>query len=216
MDTDAIYRNYIDALTDGDRRRALSVVQEAFWEGADVATIFLHVFQPALREVGRRWEAGSMTVADEHLATEITETAMGWLYDQTVDGSRRGAPTPTILAAGAPDELHHVGLRMIGHLAEADGWDVVYLGGAVPIDGLLAMIRKRHPKVVALSATYTPHVDHVAAAIQAIRREFGDDAPAIIVGGRPFLDDPGLGERLGADLVAADAATAVELLRDRK
>jgi len=32
------------------------------------------------------------------------------------------------------------------------------------------------------------------------------------VGGRPFVEDPGLAARLGADLTASDAAAAVALL----
>jgi methanogenic corrinoid protein MtbC1 len=69
-------------------------------------------------------------------------------------------------------------------------------------------VRKRRPDVVALSASITPHLARVRETIRAIRENV-PDPPLIAVGGRPFLGDPGLAERLGADLTAGDAAEAV-------
>jgi methanogenic corrinoid protein MtbC1 len=37
----------------------------------------------------------------------------------------------------------------------------------------------------------------------------------VLVGGRPFTEQPDLGEAIGADLVASDAGAAVDLLRSR-
>ena len=71
---------YLEALRAGDRRRAFGVVDGARAAGLDLGAIYMEVFQPALREIGRLWQENAITVADEHLATAITQAAMARLY----------------------------------------------------------------------------------------------------------------------------------------
>lgn len=205
---------YLAALLAGRRREAFAVADAAFHnKGLDLATIYMDVFQPALREIGRLWEENAISVADEHLATAITEAAMVRLYEGSF---RDDAPSrPTIVAACGDSERHQVGLRMLCDLLEARGWHAHYLGACVPTEALVRMVQERRPAVIALSAALSPHVPRLQVMIHALRDAFGADTPTIIVGGRPFLADPGLAAEIGADLTARDAAEAVELLERR-
>lgn len=197
---------YLEAVLAGDRRHAIRVVDAARAGGVGLRELYLEVFQPALREIGRLWQENRITVADEHLATAITQAAMARLYDALFASSR---PSPRLVVAACADtERHEVGLRMICDLLEMEGWDTVFLGATVPVEDLVETVRKRRPDVVALSASITPHLARVRETIRAIR-ESVPDPPLIAVGGRPFLGDPELAERLGADLTADDAAEAV-------
>lgn len=211
--TEAVARDYVDALLAGDRRRAFGVVDRARGAGLGHREMYLDVFQPALREVGRLWQENRITVADEHLATAITQAAMGRLYDDLFTGSRE--PGPLLVAACADSERHEVGLRMICDLLELDGWDTVYLGASTPIESLVEMVEARRPAVVALSASISPHLVRVREAIRALRERLGERTPLIAVGGRPFMDDPGLAATVGADLTANDAVEAVRVLKER-
>lgn len=216
-DADAVIEareRYLAALLAGRRRDAFAVADAAFHnKGLDLATIYMGVFQPALREIGRLWEENVISVADEHLATAITEAAMVRLYE----GSFRGdAPSrPSIVAACGDSERHQVGLRMLCDLLEARGWHAHYLGASVPAEALVRMVSERRPAVIALSVALTPHVPRLRAMIEALRGALGEETPPIIVGGRPFVADPGLATEIGADLTAGDAAEAVELLERR-
>ena len=208
-----LYREYLDAVLAGDRRRAVAAVDRARAEGVAHRDIYLGVFQPALREVGRLWEENRIGVADEHLATAITQAAMARLYDDLFAAA--GGEGRLLVAACADVERHELGLRMICDLLELEGWDTVFLGATTPVESLVEMVATRRPAVVALSASIAPHLARVREAIRAIRERMGADAPLIAVGGRPFLDDPGLAARVGADLTARDAVEAVELLEER-
>jgi len=207
------YRAYLLAVRAGDRRAAFRAIDEAHEGGLDVGCIYLDVFQPALREVGRLWQENEITVADEHLATAITQAAMMRLYERAYAWDADGGPT--LVAACVDVERHEVGLRMLCDLLELRGWSTRYLGAAVPVEGLVAMVRGAPPDAIALSATIAPHLPRLRAAIAAIREALGDAAPPILVGGRPFLDDPALAARLGADLTAPDAVSAVAMLEER-
>jgi methanogenic corrinoid protein MtbC1 len=204
---------YLAAVLEGSRRTAFGVVDEAFTAGIGLRELYLGVFQPTMRDIGRLWQENRITVADEHLATAITQAAMARLYDELFrDG---GAPGPLLIAACADTERHELGLRMICDVLEMEGWDTVFLGATVPIEDLVAMVRERRPDVVALSASIAPHLPRVRETIRAIREALPGAAPLIAVGGRAFADDPGLAERLGADLTATDAVEAARLLKER-
>ena len=208
-----VSRDYLDALLAGDRRRAFAVVDRGRAGGLHHREIYLEVFQPALREVGRLWQENRITVADEHLATAITQAAMARLYDDLFAHGAGGGPV--LVAACVDSERHEVGLRMICDLLELEGWDTYFLGATTPVESLVSMVEARTPQAVALSASIAPHLPRLRVTISAIRERLGERTPLIVVGGRPFLDDPALAARLGADLTARDAVEAAGLLAER-
>ncbi len=207
-----VYEQYLAALRSGERNRAFLVIDRARGAGMDIGTLYVMVFQPALRQIGALWQANEITVADEHLATAITQAAMARAFERDFEWS--AAPGRSLLGACPEMERHEVGLRMICDLLDLLGWETTYLGASVPVDSLVAMIQKKNPDVVALSVAITPHLPRLRLMIEQIRTLF-TDPPLILVGGRPFLDDPSLATSLGADLTAENAVDAVHLLQQR-
>ncbi len=210
---DAAYDAYLRAVRAGDRRAAFAAIDEARAAGLEVATIYLEVFQPTLREIGRLWQENELSVADEHLATAITQAAMARLYEQAFSWAGDGGPT--LIAACADIERHEGGLRMLCDLLELRGWRTRYLGASVPAGSLVSMVRQQRPDVVALSVAILPHLPRLRAMVGAVRDAMGEDCPLILVGGRPYLDDPTLAAQVGADLTARDAREAVDRLDER-
>ena len=204
---------YLDALRRGDRHAAYRALDEALDDGRELGQVYLDVVQPAMREIGRLWQEDELTVAEEHLATAITESAMSRMFERVFVW--RDVRTPKLLAACAEEERHQMGLRMLCDLLELAGWETTYLGASVPIESLVDLVLKHKPDAVAISATIAPHVPRVREAIQAIRSAPIERQPVIAVGGRVFLGDPSLAERVGADLTAADAEQAVHVLDAR-
>ena len=204
---------YLDALRRGDRHAAYRALDEALDDGRELGQVYLEVVQPAMREIGRLWQEDELTVAEEHLATAITESAMSRMFERVFVW--RDVRTPKLLAACAEEERHQMGLRMLCDLLELAGWETTYLGASVPIESLVDLVQKHKPDAVAISATIAPHVPRVREAIDAIRSAPLERQPVIAVGGRVFLGDPSLAERVGADLTAADAEQAVLVLDAR-
>lgn len=207
------YDRFLAALVGGDRRAADSVIDRVLDRGDGLGGLYLEIVQPAMREIGRLWQENELTVAEEHLATAITQSAMGRAFERVYRWHE--SRNPSLIAACVDEERHQVGLRMLCDLLELDGWDTAYLGASVPIESLVAMVEKRQPEVVALSVTISPNLPRLRAAIEAIRRTSTTKQPYIIVGGRALGGDPELAVRLGADVTANDAGQAVELLRER-
>ena len=204
---------YLDALRRGERRAAFALVDQALDEGASLREVYLEVLQPAMREIGRLWQVNELSVAEEHLATAIAQATMSRSFDRVFVW--RDVRTPVLVAACADEERHQLGLRMLCDLLELDGWETSYLGASVPVESLVDLVRKQQPDALAISATVAPSVPRVRNAIAAIRAADLPRQPVIAVGGRAFLDDPGLASRSGAALPAAHAGDAVAALNDR-
>lgn len=202
----ALARAYLDALLAGDRHGAGELVLDAVRTGVPVRDVYLDVFQPVQREVGRLWQTGEISVAGEHYCTAATQLIMSRLYPWVFSGVRDQG---TLVAAAAPGELHELGVRMVADFFEMAGWDTTYLGANVPSSSVVELVGDRRPDVLALSATLWERVDAVADVIRGVRASRDLDRVAILVGGYPFNADPELSGRLGADGWGADAEAAV-------
>jgi len=212
IDPDAPYADlacaFLDALVAGDRRRATAMVMARVDDGMTVRDAYLHVFQPVLREIGRLWQTGRISVAHEHFATAATQAVMSMLYPRIFAAERCGR---SMVATCVSGELHEIGIRMVADFFEMAGWDSYYLGANAPTRSIARAMVERDAQVLAISATITPHVGTVAELVRAVRAEMGERPLRIIVGGYPFLLEPDLWRVVGADGTALDAEGAVEL-----
>ncbi len=202
--------SYVDALVRPDPRGARAIVETLVSAGRPVRAIYMDILQPALVEVGRRWEQARITVAHEHLATATTKAIMARLAPLVA------APPPVgrrIVLACSPGELHEVGLRMVADFLEGDGWEVLELGADTPEDDLLGIVSTWRPDVVGLSTALEDHLPEAAATIQRLAAL--DVRPLVLVGGAAYNGDGAAAARLGADMFATDAANTSSFLRSR-
>ena len=106
-------------------------------------------------EIGRLWETAQIGVAQEHLATQITQTVLARLAP-----SLEEAPPRRAGGRRARDRRRHarasctaIGARMVADFLEAAGWDVLLLGPDTPQEEIVALAAQRAPDVVALSTS---------------------------------------------------------------
>src|SRR5947199_10273837 len=65
-------QRYLEALEAGDVRAAVSAADEAVASRLATPAIHRDVIAPAMKQIGELWREQALTVADEHLASEIT------------------------------------------------------------------------------------------------------------------------------------------------
>lgn len=209
MTINLVYEDYMDALCAGDRRRALDVAQLAVVTGSDIRDLYSYVFQPAMYEIGRLWEGGQCSIAEEHMATAITEHVMAQLHYYLTPIPPLGR---TMVAACVAGEQHALGLRMVADFFEMEGWTVAYLGANVPTDPIVQMITDRKAELLAISVTLPCHVPEARALIAAVRASPGGAQIKVLVGGQPFIAAPETYHEIGADFTARNPREAVALI----
>jgi len=200
-------RAYLEALLRADRHAAGWLILDAVEQGTPIKAIYLDVFQPVQREIGRLWQTNQISVAQEHYCTAATQLVMSMLYPRIFDSPRKGR---RLVAACVGGELHEIGARMVADFFEMDGWDTYFMGANTPTESILRAVEERRADILAISATMTFHVSQVADLIAAFRRAGLDRRTRVLVGGYPFNIAPDLWQRVGADGYAPDAQQAVE------
>ena len=183
-------RRYGDALRVADSAAAAQAVDDALAAGLSGSAVQSLVIAPALVRIGELWAANAATVADEHLATAISQQVMVKLFDRL--SVARARSRERILLAAIEGQHHTVGLRMIADVLEGAGFDVHYLGADVPVHALSAYAAKHQPAVTGLAFGVSVGVGVLADSIHGI----GEACPTtrIMLGGRavpPVLVEAG-------------------------
>ena len=146
-----------------------------------IREVYLQIFQPCQRELGRLWQVGEITVAQEHYCTAATQLIMSQLAPRLFTTARNGRRAVIACVAG---EAHEVGTRMIADLLELDGWDTIFLGGNVPVKSVVQTLVEHRADLLASSATMMYHLPAMIDLIAAVRAEPGCAALKVMVGGR--------------------------------
>ncbi|HEX6455105.1 MAG TPA: B12-binding domain-containing protein [Solirubrobacterales bacterium] len=144
-------RGYLEALRAADTAGAYRIATEALDGGMPLAGLYQEVVTPAMHELGRLWERGAITIADEHLATALTHRVLAALRP---DPRERGdGQRPRAMLSTVEGEQHALGLRMAGDLLEDTGYEVIYLGADTPTAALLHAVDSLSPELLGLAAT---------------------------------------------------------------
>jgi methanogenic corrinoid protein MtbC1 len=193
-------KDYFRAVAACDVHAASDLVLQLLDEGMPMGRIISEILAPAQVRVGQMWESGRWSVADEHVATSITEGALSAL---TYAGTpRRGAHTRHVAMACAEGEWHSLPARMAAAVAGATGEvRVTMLGPSLPAEQLHRRLSAGDVDVLALSCTMPTNLVGAARCIAAAHDL---DIP-VMVGGRAFGNGPRRAVAIGADGWAADA-----------
>ncbi|HEX5591825.1 MAG TPA: cobalamin-dependent protein [Solirubrobacterales bacterium] len=191
-------RRYLDALRAADIAGAYRVASRALEGGVPLATLYQRVIAPAMHELGRLWEKGAITIADEHLATALTQRVLAAVRTpELLEETLPARPDkPRALLAAVQGEQHALGLRMAADLLEDSGYQVAYLGADVPTEALLQAVRTLSPDLLGLSATMPESARRLEDVVELV----GDERPRLplLLGGQGS-GSPRLGEGIRID-----------------
>ncbi|ROR90814.1 methanogenic corrinoid protein MtbC1 [Nocardioides aurantiacus] len=203
---------YLRAALTLRRTPAVGVVEQALRRGASAAEITLGILQPAQVEVGRLWQAGLITIAQEHFISAVTQTCLALV--STPGDQVSGRVTSRLVASAVGSEGHDLGLRMLCELLQNEGWETEFLGAGVPGPDLVAFVATVRPQVVALSVTLPASLAPARETIALLRADAACRGVRVVLGGRAVDAKPDLARTLGADGWAAGPAEAIALCRD--
>ena len=201
-------RAYADALLAADEAAAEIAIREAMDAGLHTAQIDDEIIAPALWLVGDLWKRGEISVADEHIATEISIRVLALQREAQRVAQTRGAYR--VLLAAPAGELHVVALRMVDNLLRNAGYDVAMLGSDVPTEALATLVNRRPPHVVCLTSTMPDAAGDVLATIGALQRRWPD--LGFVIGGTGLASR--VHSRPGLDVCrrVSDAVEAVDAM----
>jgi methanogenic corrinoid protein MtbC1 len=162
-----------------------------------------------LYQIGYLWEKGKVSVAQEHLATAITQTILSNIYSEV---TLPEVSDKTALIACLEHNHHQIGPRMMADVLQLNGIDTTFLGANTPINDFCQMIDDTKPDYVGIPASLLTHIENVKLTIERIRADFVTYRPTIMVGGVPFNMGDDLWKHVGGDVWGENAVVAADRL----
>lgn len=193
-------RRYLDALRAADGPGAYRIAADALGGGMSVPELYQRVIAPAMHEIGELWEKGALSVADEHLATALTNRVLAAVRPPVRVEAGTGGPVAdgkrSALLAAVEGEQHSLGLRMAADILEDAGFRTIYLGADVPTDALLQAVEAFSPDLLVIAATMpslVPQLEAVASAVRSSHPELelliGGPAASPRIDGGTLIED---------------------------
>ena len=181
MIDEKLYQDYFQFLLAGRRAECHNIAQALLDGKVAIKMLYSDLFQRSMYEIGDLWENNRITVANEHLATAITESLLNLVYPFVFATDRIGKKA--VISCSA-NEFHQVGGKMVADLFELNGWDGHFLGANTPPEDMAQFIQDVQPDVVGLSLSILSNIDNLERCIEILKNNFSD--MDLLVGGQAF------------------------------
>ena len=201
------HERFLDAVLWRGTDTAREIVDALLVRGVPRETILLELLGQAARRMGVLWEEDRCDFADVTIGLcrlhELLR-AHSVVHERFEPGATDG---PGVLLATACADQHVFGVVLVAEFFRRAGWRVRSEPGAVR-SRLAAMLSSERFDVLGLSAACDADADEVSSEIRTFRKASANTELRVLVGGRLFLETPGLVAAVGADGLATDARSA--------
>ena len=198
-----------ELLLGGEEREAAAFLIHAYMEGQSLMSLFDKTITEAMHEVGELWFRGTITVADEHLATRVVLSALQKLRGIVVPAGPNGMKA---ICCGIDGDLHELPVHLAEMILEAEGWDTRNLGPNTPLFSLREMITQQRPQLVCISARSIPDLDRATSEYAQLRKVTAKLSASVVIGGEGFRD-PSIRQRFLSDFYAENFAGLAKFVK---
>lgn len=166
--------------------------------------VFYQILTPVLYRVGQEWEEGTISVAQEHFASNILLQRFFQFFRIFPISPHR----PRVLAYCPEGETHELGLLLFTLFLRENECDVIYLGANTPLEGLEKALEYQDISVISISIANSKSISLVEEHIEKLRKL--NPHLRFTLGGQGLVNVP---ESLQDMVVAGDLETWEEWLK---
>ena len=152
------------AIHDFDEASVQAVLDESF-AAFGLEAVLRDIVLPTLTSVGLEWQEGTLSVSQEHFASNLIRARL--LSVARIWGRGNG---PGALLACAPGEQHDITLLAFGLLLRSYGWRIVFLGADTPIATLTEAAESTRPELVVLTSFDPDLLETEASALRRLAK----------------------------------------------
>jgi DNA-binding transcriptional MerR regulator len=165
-------QNYVDRALDAAEHSDPSGVEEVLTSAIALLPpneVIHTVIAPLVREIGDRWHRGVVSIAQEHMVTDIVRR----LVISVSRGYLRADNGPCLVLATLSGERHELGILMCSWLAATRRYHTHYLGADLPPNEISRFALEVDARAVLISLVmpenYVPVMEQLQALAGALR-----------------------------------------------
>ena len=162
-------------LTEGDIQTSMSVYEE-YVKVFSIPDFFDKILRPTMYRIGDEWQNGKISIATEHVASNVAQTLVKIIMDQVTSSATK----KKILICVPLGEEHHLGCDVLETYLSIKGFKVFNIGTSIPTESIINFINNNKPDVIMISITLEDNIAAGQRLVKKIRENF--NIP-ILVGG---------------------------------
>lgn len=197
-----LQKRLFDSMRVGDRTGGYSVIEESLRYNIRPADIYTYIIGGTLSAIGQLWHKGEITVAHEHLSSQLASNLIEVVLQKSPKLPSNGLRAVVTTPVG---ERHWVAAQMFSNLLILSGWEVDYLGTETPGQDLAQYVSSTKVDVVALSIILDSNLNQAVDCVQNLKDL--PDPPVICVGGPVIKEND---ENFSDVFVVRDPVSAID------
>lgn len=175
----------------------------------DPMVLVNEILIPALDEVGKKFEKGTMFLPQLILSAEVAKEAFSVIKTYLSKAEQAPVSKGNIVLATVKGDVHDIGKNIVKVLLENYGYTVIDLGKDVPPESVVKAAIEHKAPLVGLSALMTTTLVSMKETVDLLRE---NNVPCKVVVGGAVLT-PEYAKEIGADFYAKDAKESVDAAR---
>jgi 5-methyltetrahydrofolate--homocysteine methyltransferase len=191
----------------GDAKVTREAVQKAIEKDEAPLVIINAVLNPALKEVGDRFDQGEMYLPELILSAEAMEAAVEILKPLLEKSGKKMDVPGRVVMATVQGDIHDIGKNIVTALLRANSFEVLDLGKDVTAAEIVSKAEAFEADIIGLSALLSTTLPYCRDTINLLQEKGLRDKYKVFIGGGAVT--PEYAKKTGADYGGAHAEAGV-------
>lgn len=190
-----------------DTDTVCSLAREALRKQTDPSEI-IEGLSDEMREIGNRFNKGTLFLFDLVAATDVMKSAMKILLPFMED-ERVPKSLGRFLIGTVEGDIHDIGKNIVVSILTASGFEVIDIGRDQAVEEFIRKAKEFKPDIIGASAMLITTRIQQKKLIEALKKEGLRNRVKVMIGGAPISRE--WAEKIGADAYARNAAKAAQI-----
>lgn len=167
----------------GNRNRVQFIMNGLYLSQYLLHQIYDKLITPVLHKIGDLWEHNNRTVTEEHIASQTIRDSIVRLQGIIRIPQHKVGKA---LCLNFSNELHDIALKMVDHILEIKGYQVLFSGQITPLLKMDQLFQNFKPNCIFISSTVVDNPEIIQAEFENICQMANAYNASVFVGGKGF------------------------------
>lgn len=205
----SVLQQLAESIIKGDMKSAEAATQSALDAGITPGDVLNKGLIAGMNVVGEKFKNNEFYMPEVLIAARAMKSGMKILRPKLVESGVQ--PEGRLVIGTVKGDLHDIGKNLVSMMMEGAGFEVIDLGVDVPPEKFIEAIHTHRVQVIGLSALLTTTMMNMRETLESFKQNGVRDQVKVVIGGAPVTER--FAQEIGADGYAADAASAVDLVK---
>lgn len=197
-----------ECITNGERDAIIPEINKALENGEAPLGIIEEILNPALKEVGDKFDNGDIFLPELIMSAEAMQAAVEILQPHLEKAKQQMKIPGRVVMATVQGDIHDIGKNIVCAMLRANGFEVLDLGRDVPAAEIVAKAREFNADIIGLSALLSTTLPYCRDTVRLLEELGLRDRFKVFIGGGPANPDFALS--IGATYGGPHAEAAVQ------